>query len=110
MKTAGAVKTAGAFLILALISTAAAAANPIYTVAGLAGIPGPATGYAINNSGNVAGWVQNPWGGQQAFVTTSGGMKTLSASPFESYAYGINDAGTVAGTTYDSSGQAHGTI
>lgn len=100
-------KTSVAFLIFA----AAAAANPIYTVAGLAGIPGSATGYAINSSGNVAGWVQNPSGGQQAFVSTSsGGMTALSSGPYESYAYGINDAGTVVGTVYDSSGQAHGTI
>lgn len=106
MNSAGAVKAAGVFLIFA----AAAGANPIYTVAGLAGVPGLATGYAINSSGNVAGWVQNPSGGQQAFVSTAGGMQTLGSSAFESYAYGINDAGTVVGTAYDSSGQAHGTI
>ncbi len=99
-------KTGGLLLIFA----AAAAANPIYIVAGLGGIPGPATGYAINSSGTVAGWAQNPSGGQQAFVSTPNGMQSLSSGSYESYAYGINDSGTVVGTTYDSSGQAHGTI
>ena len=97
-------------VVFLLIFAAAAAANPIYTVAGLGGIAGPATGYAINNSGTVAGWVQNPSGGQQGFVSTATGMQALSPGPFESYAYGINNAGTVVGTTYDSNGQAHGTI
>ena len=93
-----------------LIFAAAAAANPIYTVAGLGGIVGPATGYAINSSGTVAGWAQNPSGGQEGFVSTPTGMQALSPGPSESYAYGINNAGTVVGTTYDANGQAHGTI
>lgn len=96
--------------VIVLIFAAAAAANPIYTVAGLTGIPGAATGYAINGSGTVAGWAQNPSGGQQAFVSTANGMQPLSAGPYESYAYGINNAGTVVGTSYDSNGQSHGTI
>ena len=96
--------------VFLLIFAAAAAANPIYTVANLGGINGSATGYAINNSGTVAGWAQNPAGGQQAFVSTTGGLQALSTGPFESYAYGINDAGTVVGTEYDANGQAHGTI
>ena len=99
-------KTVGFLLIVA----AAAAANPIYTVADLGGLDGSATGYAINNSGTVAGWAQNPSGGQQAFVSTPTGLQALSSGPYESYAYGINDAGTVVGTTYDASGQAHATI
>jgi probable HAF family extracellular repeat protein len=96
--------------VFLLIFAAAAAANPIYTVADLGGIDGSATGYAINNSGTVAGWAQNPSGGEQAFVSTPAGLQALSSGPYESYAYGINDAGTVVGTTYDASGQAHATI
>jgi probable HAF family extracellular repeat protein len=97
-------------VVFSLIFVAVAAANPIYTVANLGGIDGSATGYAINSSGTVAGWAQNPSGGQQAFVSTSSGLQALSAGPYESYAYGINDSGTVVGTTYDANGQAHGTI
>jgi probable HAF family extracellular repeat protein len=97
-------------VVFLLIFAAAAAANPIYTVAGLGGIAGPSTGYAINSSGTVAGWAQNPSGGQEGFVSTPTGMQVLSPGPFESYAYGINNAGTVVGTTYDANGQAHGTI
>ncbi len=93
-----------------LIFAAAAAANPIYTVADLGGIDGSATGYAINSSGTVAGWAQNPSGGQQAFVSIPTGLQALSSGPYESYAYGINDSGTVVGATYDASGQAHGAI
>jgi probable HAF family extracellular repeat protein len=96
--------------VFSLIFAAAAAANPIYTVADLGGIDGSATGYAINSSGTVAGWAQNPSGGQQAFVSTPAGLLALSPGPYESYAYGINNAGTVVGTTYDASGQAHATI
>jgi probable HAF family extracellular repeat protein len=96
--------------VFLLIFAAAAAANPIYTVADLGGIDGSATGYAINSSGTVAGWAQNPSGGQQAFVSTPSGLQALASGPYESYAYGINDSGSVVGTTYDANGQAHATI
>jgi probable HAF family extracellular repeat protein len=58
----------------------------------------------------VAGWGQGISGGQQAFVSTGSGLKPLSlGAGTESYAYGINDAGTVVGNTYVN-GQSHGTI
>lgn len=99
-------KTIGFFLIFAAV----AAANPIYTAASLGGLGGgPATGYAVNNAGTVAGWAQNASGNQQAFVSTPNGLKALSAASSESYAYGINNSGTVVGTTYVN-GTAHGTI
>jgi len=98
-------KTIGFLLIFA----AAAAANPIYIVTGLGGLGGPASGYAINSSGIVAGWAQNPWGNQQAFVSTSNGLKALSAATTDGYGYGINNSGVVVGTTYVD-GTAHGTI
>ncbi len=56
------VKTIGFLLIFAAV----AAASPIYTVVDLGGLGGPAAGYAINSSGTVAGWAQNPSGYQQA--------------------------------------------
>jgi probable HAF family extracellular repeat protein len=98
-------KTIGFLLIFAT----SAAANPIYTVADLGGLGGPATGYAVNSSGTVAGWSQNPSGTQQAFVSTPNGLKALSSGSSDSYAYGINNSGTVVGTTYVN-GTAHGTI
>lgn len=99
-------KTIGFLLMIA----AAAAASPIYTVAGLGGLGGSSsTGYAINNSGTVAGWGQTASGGQQAFVSTPNGLRPLPSGNSESYAYGINDSGTAVGTTYVN-GQAHGTI
>ena len=93
-----------------LILAAAAAASPIYTVADLGGLGGPATGYAINSSGTAVGFAQSPSGGQEAFVSAPTGLQALSSGPYESYAYGINDPGTVVGTTYDANGQAHATI
>ncbi len=89
----------------------AACGDPIYTIASLGGLGGSAaTGYAVNNSGTVAGWSLNSSGGQQAFVSSAGGLTGLPlGSGTESYAYGINNAGTVVGNTYVN-GQSHGTI
>lgn len=96
-------KTIGILLICAAI----AAADPIYTVAGLGS--GPSTGYAINSSGTVAGAMENTSGINQAFVSAPTGLRALSSNGSESYGYGINNAGTVAGITYVN-GQAEGTI
>jgi probable HAF family extracellular repeat protein len=98
-------KTVGFFLVFAAV----AAAGPIYTVSGVGGLGGPASGYAINSAGAVAGWAQNPAGYQQAFVSTPGGFQTLAPATTDSYAYGINNSGTVVGTTY-LNGTAHGTV
>jgi len=91
-----------------LLFAATALGSPIYTIANLGG--SAATGYAVNNSGTVAGWEQGSSGGQQAFVTTTGGLQALPlGSGTESYAYGVNDAGTVVGNNYID-GQSHATI
>jgi len=93
-----------------LIFAAVAAANPIYTVADLGGLgAGPASGYALNSSGTVAGWALNGAGYQQAFVSTPNGLSALSSPNSDSYGYGINNAGTVVGTTYVN-GTVHGTV
>ena len=96
---------------LLLVFAAAAFGDPIYTIANLGGLGGSsATGYAINSSGAVAGWGQSTSGGQQAFVSTSAGLSALPlGSGTESYAYGINNGGTVVGNTYVD-GESHGTI
>jgi probable HAF family extracellular repeat protein len=101
------VKTLASLLLFA----ATAFGDPIYTIADLGGLGGStATGYAVNGSGTVAGWGQASSGGQQAFVSTTGGLQALPlGSGTESYAYGINDAGTVVGNTYID-GNSHGTI
>ncbi len=98
-------------LFFLLLFAAAAFGDPVYTIASLGGLGGSSsTGYAINNSGTVAGWGENSSGVTQAFVSTPGGLKGLPfASGTESYAYGINDAGTVVGDTYIN-GQSHATI
>jgi probable HAF family extracellular repeat protein len=96
-------KTIGFLLIWAAV----AAADPIYTIAGLGS--GPSTGYDVNSSGMVSGAMENASGTNQAFVSTSAGVQALSSNGNESYGYGINNAGTVVGTTYID-GQAYGTI
>lgn len=95
-----------------LLFAATAFGSPIYTIASLGGSASwsASTGYAISNSGTVAGWSQNSSGGQQAFVSTPSGLNALPlGSGTESYAYGVNDAGTVVGNTYIN-GNSHGTI
>jgi probable HAF family extracellular repeat protein len=101
------------FLVLV---AAAAFGDPIYTIASLGGLGGAtasspsSTGYAINNSGSVAGWGQNSSGVAQAFASNTGGLTGLPlGSGTESYAYGINDAGTAVGNTYIG-GQSHATV
>jgi probable HAF family extracellular repeat protein len=99
-------------LVFLLLFAAAAFGNPIYTIASVGG-PGlmsSTTGYAVNNSGTVAGWGLASTGSQQAFVSTAGGLQSLLlGAGTESYAYGINNAGTVVGNTYIG-GSSHGTI
>jgi probable HAF family extracellular repeat protein len=92
-----------------LIFGAAGVADPIYTAAYLGQFGGPASGYAVNNSGTVAGWAQNSSGTEQAFISTSTGLQALTPGTADSFAYGINNAGTVVGTNYVN-GTAHGTI
>jgi probable HAF family extracellular repeat protein len=95
-----------------LLFAASAFGNPIFSITSLGELSGgsTSTGYAINNSGIVAGWGQNSSGGTQAAVSTTGGLTGLPlGSGTESYAYGINDAGTVVGNTYIN-GQSHATI
>jgi len=98
-------------LYFLLLFAEAAFGDPVYTIASLGGLGGSSsTGYAINNSGTVAGWGENSSGVTQAFVSTPGGLKGLPfGSGTESYAYGINDAGTVVGNTYIN-GLSHATI
>jgi len=96
-------------LVFLPLLAAAAFGNPIYTIASLGGSGGltSTTGYSVNNSGTVAGWGQASSGGQQAFVSTTGALPLGVGT--ESYAYGINNAGTVVGNTYIG-GNSHGTI
>lgn len=69
--------------------------RPLTTVA-----QAPAQGLAINNAGQVAGWMTTD-GSLRAFRTNSGGALTdlgLMANGSRSYARGLNDQGRVVGT------------
>ncbi len=70
---------------------------------------GWSSGYAINSSGQVAGYGDTASGAFRAFVWTGGqGVQqfgTLGGA--NSYAFGINAAGTVAGSAQVASGYLH---
>lgn len=67
-------------------------------------------GNAINNSGQVTGASQTPFGGH-AFITRNGEMVDLGAFAWGiSTGYAINDAGQVAGTSYVTNTEQHAFI
>ncbi len=94
-----------------LITAALASANSFYSIADLGGLGGASsTAYAINTSANVAGWASTPAGSDQAFTANGGALQPLSTPlASDSYAYGINSSGAMAGMSYVN-GQPHGLI
>lgn len=100
-------------IALLLIICAALCASPSYSVADLGGLGGSSSvAYKINNAGAVIGWAQNIFGDQQAVSSMTGFafQKLPALSPFDSFAMGINDAGTIVGTAYMGGGQPHGIL
>ncbi len=95
--------------ILLIGSAVCAAAS--YSVVDLGSLGGSSSlAYKINNSGTAIGWSQNIFGDQQAVRSGGGPFQKLPAlAPYDSFAMGINDTGTITGTTYVS-GQPHGVI
>ncbi len=66
------------------------------------------TGYAIGNTGVVAGFAENSSGNQSAF-SYNGQLTALSATgALSSQANGVNSSGVVAGTVFTSSGAVAG--
>jgi len=88
-------------------------ADVIYSVNDLGSFGGSSTvAFQINNSGAAVGWGENPSGDPGAFSAAGGGsLQRLAALPgaTDTYAYGINSAGTMVGISYVN-GQAHGVI
>lgn len=64
---------------------------------------------AINEQGDIAGWVRNGSGQTQAFVRQAAGLQTfgLAGASFIS-AYGLNEAGQAVGSWSDAAGKVHG--
>jgi probable HAF family extracellular repeat protein len=97
---------------LLLIFAAMAGATTIYSITNLGGMGGSSsTAFAINAGGNVAGFATTSTGSEQAFTSVNGGSLQALSAPLasDSYAYGINNAGAVVGTSYVN-GQPHGLI
>ena len=97
-------------IALLLIGSAVCAAAS-YSVVDLGGLGGSSSvAYKINNSGVAIGWAQNISGDQQAVRSDGAAFQKLEAlAPFDSFAMGLNDAGTIVGTTY-AVGVPHGII
>jgi probable HAF family extracellular repeat protein len=99
-------------ICLLLISAALVAGSTIYSITDLGGMGGSSsTAFAINADGTVVGWASTPTGADQAFVSTNGGalQKLSTPSASDSFAYGINASGAMAGTSYVN-GQPHALI
>ncbi|HWB98355.1 MAG TPA: DUF3466 family protein [Bryobacteraceae bacterium] len=64
--------------------------------------------YGVNSSGLAVGWASNGSGITNAFSSTGAGSP-FDFSALESYAYGVNGAGSVAGVFYEN-GVSHGAI
>ena len=99
-------------LFLMLACAALIHGSPIYTIANLGNLGGSsATGFQINDAGAVVGWAETVTGNQQAFAAAAGGtLRGLnSQSASDSYAFDINGANTIVGTSYVN-GEEHGTV
>jgi len=85
------------------LASAGVAWGASYTVVDL----GPGVAQNISNGGQVAGWTQD----LKAFRVAAGGQApvVIGAAGLESFAYGVNSSGLVAGTSYQN-GDPHGTL
>src|SRR5579871_1519457 len=88
-------------------------ASTIYSITDLGTLGGTsAAAVQINDAGVAVGWATNAWGNQVSFSSAGAGLfEALSglAGATDSYAYGINSSGTIAGISYVN-GQPHGEV
>src|SRR5579863_1457249 len=95
-----------------LLGLQAARADRMYTVTNLGGMGGAeAVAFGISNSGEVVGWAQNAYGATSAFrAFPDFALESLpTAGASDSFAYCVNNSGTIASTAY-TAGQPHGMI
>lgn len=94
-------------LLLTLITSQSAHAQPLYTVTDLGTFGGTRTvAFSINKSGQVAGFAETGDGRSQAFVYTDGTLFNLGTlGGTDSYAYRISDSGFVIGRSRDAAGR-----
>src|ERR1700728_516373 len=87
-------------------------ATTMYTVVDLGGLSGSeSVAYAVNASGEAAGWATAGIDPQAVSFTSGSGPTNLtsSAKAVDATATGINNAGWVAGTAY-MNGTSHGVV
>jgi probable HAF family extracellular repeat protein len=93
------------------LAVTASSAAPIYTIVDLGGLGGPTSvAYRINSFGTAIGWSQISNGDSHAFRASSGSpLEDLSrVGTSDSFAYGINGSGQIAGIEY--SNGPHGMV
>ncbi len=96
-------------LFLGIIAIGLLNAGPI-TVIDLGGFGGTnSVGYRVNDAGLVVGWAQTAANDSHAFSSSGSAALDLNSQASESFAYGVNSSGAVAGVSYES-GQSHGTV
>lgn len=93
-------------LISILGAAGFAGAGPIYTLADLGTLGGPAAmAFGVNDEGQAAGTMFDPFGYMHAFSSSS----ALGSNATEAEASGINNAGQVSGTQFFG-GDAYATV
>ena len=104
----------GLLAVLALSAAVSIAHAQSYTVVGLDGaFPGYLTSSTgINNVGQVAGNAMPIYGGTNVAVLYSGGVTSVlgSLNRGNSWAFGINDSGAVAGSSIAATGTEHAVL
>lgn len=92
-------KTLARVLIaLSAVCAASAQAGTTYSVVDIGTLGGRTTATALNDLGQVVGYAQTSTGATQAFLSTHGSIQALGTlGGVNSYAYGINNDGTVVG-------------
>jgi probable HAF family extracellular repeat protein len=101
-------KTLGFLVLLGAVGRLSSAT--FYTAIDIGSLTGGATvPFAINSSGQVAGYSVDPSGAPRAFLYTGGAMQNLGAliGGLESAASGVNDLGAAVGTFKLGSGFRH---
>jgi len=98
---------AGVLMALATVCAASAQAGVSYSVTDIGTLSGKTTATALNDLGQVAGYSVTAIGNTVAFLSSQGAIQSLGTlGGANSYAYGVNNDGTVVGNASLATGNA----